>query len=218
MDLKELLGEELAKQVSEKLGDKKLMLDTGTMVDTKGEEFPKQWMPRSVYNADQKKSKELLAERDADLETLRDSAKGGEAVKQQFTELQGKYKKRDTEAKEALDLSNRKHAVHLELMKQGCNAPELIAPMIDAAKLIDLGEGNYSGADALITPMKEKYKANFTEIVANGNDGPPKTPGNPTPKKRTIEQIEVNYQDALKKGDTRAAISFEMEKAQALKE
>lgn len=215
MDLKELLGEELAKQVQEKLGDKKLTLDTGTLVDTKSQDFAKQYMPRSVYNTDKQQLQAQLDERTSDLESLKEQAKGGEALKTKITELEDKYKTRDKEAKDALEKQQRRHAVELELIKQGCDAPELIAPLIDTSKLIELGEGNYSGMKELIEPVKEKYKNNFVKVVPNGGPTPPADPDNPTPTKHSLAELQQKRQSAVKKGDMLAAVRIDREIAQA---
>lgn len=201
-EIRELLGEDLAKQVEEKLGDQKLIVDTGNLVDTKSEDFAKQWTPRSVYNADKKSLQDQLDERNKDLEELKEQAKGGEALKTKISELEQKYQERDKAAKAELDKQQRRHAIEVELMKQGCDAPELIAPMIDTSKLIDLGDGNFSGMKDLIEPMKEKYKNNFAKITATGD--PPK----PDPDKanqpetfngKKAEELNLTEQMMLKK-------------------
>jgi len=209
MDLKELLGDELAGQVTEKLGDKKLILDTGNMVDTKSEDFPKKWMPRSVYNADRTALKEQLEERTRDLDLLKEQSKGGEALKTRIVELEEKYKAGDEAAKKALEVQVRKHAVHLVLVKDGCNAPELIAPLVDTEKLVKLSEGNYSGIDDLVKPLKEQYASNFTSVVPNG--APPASPPSSTdsPEKHDLAVLRQKLGQARDKGDTLAAVRLE---------
>lgn len=80
MDLKEMLGDELYAQVSEKLGDHKLaIVSDGT------------WIPKEKFdavNSEKNQLKSQLKERDAQLEDLGSKAKGHEELQAQIAELQ----------------------------------------------------------------------------------------------------------------------------------
>ncbi|MEK5167194.1 phage scaffolding protein, partial [Paenibacillus sp. FSL R5-0527] len=81
MDLKELLGEELYKQVIEKAGDKHKIA-----IVSDGNWFPKEKFDE-VYNA-KKQAETDLKERDKQLSQLQEAAKGNEALQTQIKELQ----------------------------------------------------------------------------------------------------------------------------------
>lgn len=79
MDLKEILGEELYKQVTEKLGDKKIMIDDGNFI------------PKSRFNEVNEAKKELekqISDRDKQLKDLSTKAQGNEELTKQIEELQ----------------------------------------------------------------------------------------------------------------------------------
>ena len=67
--LKELLGEELFSQVKEKIGDVKIMIDDGNFI------------PKARFdqvNEEKKELKEMLKERDKQLEDIKKKAKDSE--------------------------------------------------------------------------------------------------------------------------------------------
>ncbi|MDV2883829.1 phage scaffolding protein [Alkalihalophilus pseudofirmus] len=80
MDLKELLGEELYKQLMEKVGDNKVaVVSDGN------------WFPKSKFdevNDDNKELKKQLKDRDAQLDELSQKAKGNEDLTKQIQDLQ----------------------------------------------------------------------------------------------------------------------------------
>lgn len=74
--IKELLGEDLTKQVNEKLGDYRINV---------GEE---KLIPKTVFDADKTKLKEQLEERDKQLADLKKANKDSEELVAKITELE----------------------------------------------------------------------------------------------------------------------------------
>ncbi|RRJ62412.1 hypothetical protein EHV15_05185 [Paenibacillus oralis] len=109
MDLKELLGEELYKQVIEKAGDKHKIA-----IVSDGSHFPKdKW---DEVNAAKKKIEADLKERDKQLEELKKSAGDNEELKAKIKELQDANKEAaDKYQKEAKELQL-KTALKLKLV------------------------------------------------------------------------------------------------------
>jgi Phage minor structural protein GP20 len=85
MDLKELLGEDLYKQVMEKAGDNKLA------VVSDGSYIPKDKFDQ--VNKEKNDYKKTLGERDTQLEALKTKATGNEDLQQQIQDLQTQNKK-----------------------------------------------------------------------------------------------------------------------------
>ena len=106
-ELEELLGEDLLKQIEEKI---KGTLELKNIVSTaKGE-----YVPRDVMNQEVEKHKvrlqgeidslnEHLKERDNDLESLKDKAKKGEDASALIEDLQKKNKEAETSHKKELE-------------------------------------------------------------------------------------------------------------------
>lgn len=135
MDLKELLGEELFKQISEKVGDHKIA------VVSDGNWFPKAKFDE-VNNA-KKQAENDLKERDKQLEELRKSNGDAEALKEQIQKLQEDNKvateKYQQEAKE-LQL---KTALKLKLAgKVHETALDDVLSQFDASKIVLDENGN----------------------------------------------------------------------------
>ncbi|WP_256816536.1 phage scaffolding protein [Cytobacillus sp. Bac17] len=95
MDLKELLGEELYKQVMEKAGDKKIAIVSDG-----------NWIPKEKFNELNENTKELkkqLKDRDAQLAELGEKAKGHEELTAKINELTEENKKAAAEYQQKLD-------------------------------------------------------------------------------------------------------------------
>ncbi|MFD5849696.1 phage scaffolding protein [Cytobacillus pseudoceanisediminis] len=95
MDLKELLGEDLYKQVMEKAGDKKIAIVSDG-----------NWIPKEKFNELNENTKELkkqLKDRDAQLAELGEKAKGHEELMVKINELTEENKKTAAEYQQKLD-------------------------------------------------------------------------------------------------------------------
>ena len=175
MDLKELLGEELAAQVTEKLGDKKLMLDDGKMI-------PKSRLDEVIEQKNGYKTQvEAL---NTELTGLKKSVKDNEGATAKITELQDAIAKKDAE-----NLTiQKKYALREELSRSGAKYSDLLESKFDLGKIELDADGKVKDAENLIKPYKESYKELFGEIVVKGADV--REGSNPKPgAKFTREQV-----------------------------
>lgn len=122
MDLKELLGEELYKQVTEKAGDHKLaVVSDGS------------WFPKSKFdevNEAKKSLESALKERDQQLADLKKSAEGNEALQTKIKELE-EANKQAVEKYETERTNNAlKYALHGKV-----HDPDLVIRLLDKSKI-----------------------------------------------------------------------------------
>ncbi|MGK5512043.1 phage scaffolding protein [Brevibacillus formosus] len=147
MDLKELLGEELFKQVTEKAGEHKLaVVSDGS------------WFPKSKFdevNEAKKSLESTLKERDQQLTDLKKSAEGNESLQTKIKELEDANKqatdKYQTELKELRTNTALKLALNGKV-----HDPDLVASLLDKAKIELDDAGNVkSGFDDQLKALQE---------------------------------------------------------------
>jgi len=161
MELKEILGEELAgkvsasadelvKQIVTKLGSTKLILGDATT-----------HVPKSEFNEKNealKAAKELIAKNENDLKTLKDAAAGNVTLQTQITDLQRANKAAKEEADASQLRTKKTFALKEALMNAGVGDPEarnLLALKFDIEKM-ELDEaGVPKGFLDQLKPIKE---------------------------------------------------------------
>lgn len=156
----ELLGEELGKQVEEKLGE-------GFFIGKEENYVAKHRFDE--VNTELKEVKEQLKERDKDLAELKDSLKDNE-------ELQNKVKEWEIKYQEAVQNSEKKIAemqkrAAVEKALTGAKYPDLLIEKIDFDKLTIEGD-KVIGLNDVIEGLKENYADLFgsKEIPPAGDD------------------------------------------------
>lgn len=207
-ELKELLGEELFKQIKEKLNGKKLLLDDGNMVDKKD------WIPRSVYNEDKNKLRAQLEERTTDIEALKTQLADSNGqpeklaeIQRQMTDNESKYKERDKSAKLELVETQKRFAIELALKDASCMHSELLVSKVSLDSVAEV-EGKWVVHAAAIDGLKEKYKENFGTFTPHGEPSPPNDPPKP-PDKLKVAELEKRHREAQEKGDTLGAVRLQ---------
>ena len=207
-ELEKLLGAELAKQVKDKLGDKKLIFDDGTLVPKKD------YVLRSVMGEEVAKAKKTLetqlAERDEAIAGMKkDLAKNAEAVAK-ISEVENTLKEKDkTHSAEVLKI--RKEFAGKEfLMKEG--APAELAVHLDYNKIVP-GEGDsFVGIKEQIESMKTgPFKALFGQKSLNGQ--PPKEGDVNTPSHEKVAIAQKAFDDAQKQYGKMSVQAFEAQEA-----
>lgn len=151
--LQELLGEELWKQVSEKLNGKDYFFAEG-----------KDFIPINKFNEvnDAKKEAERqLQERDKQLDSLQKSVKGNEELTKQINDL----KEANTKAKEEYDNKvveiQKSYELDKVLTSSGARNSSALKGMLDLGKC-DFKEGKYTGLDEQIAQIKKDNEWLFT--------------------------------------------------------
>lgn len=147
MDLKELLGEELYKQVTEKAGDHKLaVVSYGN------------WFPKSKFdevNEAKKSLESALKDRDKQLEDLKKSSGDNKVLQDQIAQLQADNK--TAKEKYETELKELRTNTALKLALSGkVHDPDLVAGLLDKTK-IELDEsGNVkAGFEDQIKALQE---------------------------------------------------------------
>lgn len=204
MELKDLVGEELAaklsamtdetvKQVISKLTTTKLMVgDSKTLIPI--HEF-------NEKNDALKVSKELNKKYETDLEDLKQKAAGSVTLQQQITELQNANKT----AKAEFDLNQSKlkksFAVKTALLNAGVNDEEarnLLSLKFDIDKIELDDKGEVKGIVDILKPMKENpsFKGMFGTVRMQGQEHQVGL----SPDQTLIGALETKLADAQKRG------------------
>jgi hypothetical protein len=190
MNLKELLGDELFELVSQKLGDKKLILDDGSkiLVD-KDKAIPPERLKEVV---DQRNElKKLLDQRDKQLEELGKSAGLSEDLKKQLEAMKAESAKMQKESDEKIKNLKIDSAVEVALAGKTKYA-DLLKTKIDRSALSVLENGTVHGIEDQIKILQENYKELFGEKKIEGKSPPD---GKSSDAK---SKLEVEYEDAVK--------------------
>lgn len=145
-DMKELLGEELYKQVAEKAGDHKLA------VVSDGNWFPKEKF--DTVNNDNKELKNQIKQRDEQLKTLGDKAKGNEELTQQIEDLKKQNETTAQEYQQKLDQQAFDHALDKTLTEAKVKNTKAVKALLNT-ELIKLDGDTLLGLDEQLKVLKE---------------------------------------------------------------
>jgi len=173
MELKELIGEELAGQVAAKAGDRQvLVFDKGVkVVIDDGKLIPKYRLDEVIAARDAATA--LVEQHEKDLKILKKAAEGNTALTQQITELQAVVKASKDEAERTMAQVRKQFALKEALMGAGVvdpDARDLLALKFDVSK-IEVGEdGKVKGFDDMLKPIKENktLASMFGQTVIGG--------------------------------------------------
>ena len=196
MDLKELLGEELYKQVTAKVGDSKIDI----VSDGK-------WIPKDKFDKVNGDKKELQTQVDSlkDISTKYEALQGDVAKwkdeaatvpalqkkmkewEEESTDLQAKLKANDEQIKTfdekeqqyQQQLKETKITGEIEKSLAGAKYPELLMSKIDKSKIELAEDGSVKGIKEQLDTLKETYKDFFGEVKHAGH--PPNPGASPSP-------------------------------------
>lgn len=159
--LKELLGEELYSQVTEKLGDKKIMVDDGNFI-------PK-------YRFDQvnqaKKDLEIqVKERDTQLANLSKNNKDNEQLLTQIKELQTLNNQTTTDYEAKINQMQFDYALEGALTNAKCKNTKALKALLDIES-IKYQEGKLDGLESQLNSLKESDGYLFDLDTAPGSTG-----------------------------------------------
>lgn len=167
--LKELLGEELFKQVEAKLGtEKKYFFGEG------------EFIPKGRFDEVNNQNKELktsLAERDTQLADLGEKAKGHEELTKKINELTETNKKLSEEYEAKIAAREREYAIDGELSKIGAKNLKAVKALLDNEKIV-VKDGQIVGLNEQIETIKKSdaYLFNETQPTPPGKGGNPLNP------------------------------------------
>ncbi|MFT9493411.1 phage scaffolding protein [Anaerosolibacter sp.] len=195
--LKDLLGEELFKQVKEKLGDTKVIKDDGNFIPkSRFDEVnnSKKEMQKQVDDLKEISSKYEQLQKD--MANWKDQAEQVPALKKKMEEwenqakdLEGKLGKaneqiqsfstKEQEYQAKLKDTQINSTIEKLLLQNNAKYPDLILGKFDRTKLELADDGTVKGADEQLKTIQEQYKELFGEVVITG--GNPGGGGNPKP-------------------------------------
>lgn len=186
MDLKELLGEELYKQVKEKAGDHKLaVINDGN------------WIPKEKFddlNTEKNDLKDRIKERDTQLNDLKEKAKDSEELSQQITDLQEKNDQDAQAFQKKLESQAKDSAIELALRDAKAKNPKIAKNALDM-ETITLKDGKLIGIDEQLKVIQESDAYLFGEDKPKGLQGrePHSTdPNNTAPSKNPFSKEHFN--------------------------
>lgn len=164
MDLKELLGEDLFNQVSEKLGDKKIMIDD------------KNFIPKARFDEVNEAKKELekqISDRDKQLKDLSVKAQGNEELTKQIEELQLSNKQIAKDYEDRINKMQFDNALEGALTNAKCKNTKALKALLDIDN-VKLNEGKLEGLEEQLNKLKESDSYLFdleTAPVSTGGIG-----------------------------------------------
>lgn len=144
--LKEVVGEELYKQISPKLEGKNWFFAEG-----------KDYVPKARLDealASKKEAETQLASRDAQLVELQKSAKGNEELSKQIAELQTSNTKSKEEYEAKILNMQKDYALENALNLSGAKNSKALKGMLDLEKCT-FKDGKYEGLDEQISQIKK---------------------------------------------------------------
>lgn len=211
MELKELLGEDLAVKLSamtdetvktaiSKLTTAKIMLGD-----------PTTFVPKSEFNEKNealKAARETIKKHETDLEGLKAQAVGSTTLQQQITDLQNANKAAKAEFDANLLKERKSLAVKSALMGAGVNdetARNLLSKQFDIEKLELDDKGEVKGIVDLLKPLKDNvaFKSMFGTVIMQGQEHQDGLNPNPT-----LGALESQIAEAQKAGNLKEVVSL----------
>lgn len=172
MDLKELLGEELYKQVIEKAGDKHKIA-----VVSDGNWFPKEKFDQ--VNQEKNDYKQQVSDRDTQLAELGEKAKGNEKLQAEIDRLKSENETAKNEYQDKLDKQSFDFALKDAIAANKARNPKAIQALLDMNSIKLDGE-QLLGLNDQIAALKESDPYLFETDDSNPQNTPQiVVPGNP---------------------------------------
>ena len=191
--LKDLLGDDLYKQVKEKLGDTEVIV-----VDPNDPMIPKRRLDEVI--AERNRYKEMVEERDSQLADLKTWAKDNEALKAQIAELQAKNKQVTEDYEKQLKEQRFAFAIERAVAKADARNVKAVVALLDTSKISLDGE-NLLGFDEQIAALKKSdpylFGVDLKGRMPEGTGKPPKEIPNPWKK----ESFNLTKQGQILKTD-----------------
>ena len=201
--LKDILGDDLYKQVKEKLGDTEVIV-----VDPNDPMVPKRRLDEVI--AERNRYKEMVEERDSQLADLKTWAKDNEVLKAQIAELQAKNKQVTEDYEKQLKDQRFAFAIERAVAKADARNVKAVVALLDKTKISLDGE-NLIGFDEQVAALKESdpylFGVELKGRVPEGTGKPPKEVPNPWKK----ESFNLTEQGHILKTDPELAVKLKAE-------
>ena len=201
--LKDILGEDLYKQVKEKLGDAEV-----AVVDPDDPMVPKRRLDEVI--TERNRYKEQVAERDTQLADLGAKAKDHDTLRVQIADLQAKNKQAAEDYEKQLKEQRFAFAVERAVAKADARNVKAVMALLDTSKISLDGE-NLIGFDDQVAALRESdpylFGVELKGRVPEGTGKPPKEVPNPWKK----ESFNLTKQGEISKKDPDLAAKLKAE-------
>ena len=180
MSLKDILGDELYSQVTEKLGDKKVIIDDGTFIPKA--RFDEVNNQKKEYKEQVDTLNKSIQDASKDLEKFKKAAEGNETLQKQLSEYEEKVSNANKTFDETLkakelewekrESNNKKsYAVREKLLREHAdgNYIDILMNQVDLESITEK-DGSYIGIDDVIGGLKTNYDKLFGKPQIKGVD------------------------------------------------
>ena len=191
--LKDILGEDLYKQVKEKLGDAEV-----AVVDPDDPMVPKRRLDEVI--TERNRYKEQVAERDTQLADLGAKAKDHDTLRVQIADLQAKNKQAAEDYEKQLKEQRFAFAIERAVANADARNVKAVVALLDKTKISLDGE-NLIGFDEQVAALKKSdpflFGVDLKGRTPEGAGKPPQTPENPWKKEtwNLTKQGEITKKD-----------------------
>lgn len=162
--LEKLLGELYTDEIKEKVGDVKLIIDDGKLID--GEKF-------NQLTAELAGKDEIIASRDKQLESLKKSAGDSESLKAEIAKLQEENVNAKAEFDNKLVTAKTEYALENRLIKEGAVNVKAVKALLDSSKISFDGD-KLAGLDEQLEAIRASdawaFKTAETKVPGTGGN------------------------------------------------
>lgn len=187
MDIKQMLGEELFAQVSEKLGDNKIaVVSDGN------------WFPKAKFDEKNNRVKELetqLGERDTQLAELKKAAGSNEELSKKIKELEELNQKTQQDYEAKMQQQHKDFAIEQAIKDAKAKNPKAVKALLDL-EAVKLDGDKLLGLNEQLGALAKSDAYLFGEDAPGGTGANPAGGGNKP--KNIREQYDQAVQDAYK--------------------
>lgn len=159
MSLKEILGEELYSQVTDKLGDKKIAIVSDG-----------NWIPKAKFddvNTEKNEYKTQIDNLNQELGKLKEKLKDNDNANETIADLQKQIENKEIE----LEKTRKSNAIKLEVLKANPNDVADILPHLKDDTITIGEDGTITGLKEQLDALKESKAYLFKEVEPTGTGG-----------------------------------------------
>lgn len=186
MSLKEILGEELYSQVTDKLGDKKIAIVSDG-----------NWIPKAKFddvNTEKNEYKTQIDNLNQELGKLKEKLKDNDNANETIADLQKQIADKEIE----LEKTRKSNAIKLEVLKANPNDVADILPHLKDDTITIAEDGTITGLKEQLEGLKESKPYLFKEAEPQGTGGSLGNGGRGTGKVITKEEFEkMSYSEKV---------------------
>lgn len=192
--LKEILGDELFKQVVEKLGDKKLILDDGKMIAKANFDVISEKYKQAKQQLEEQKTEyeKQLSDNNSKLSEFEKYSQLTASQKDEILKLKASNEAMKSEYDGKVKAYQKQSLIDLELIKLGANDPKEIKVHLDLDKIAVDGD-KLIGFNDQVEGIKKERSYLFGSVKKVGT--PPESGGSPQPLSALEQQLNESIKN-----------------------